>query len=137
MKNPSANPYGKSMVSQKTSGFPQNHTRYQGSDLIFEFLDVGNSSVNPYGNFMVSLKIDVFLTSAPPPLSSPLTLVTQQSSDSKSPQRKTSRNVFFEKSVNDVFLTRRTDKQANKQFMFTGLFSTRKRTKHIEKKIVT
>jgi hypothetical protein len=52
------------MVSQKTSGFTQNHTRYQGSDLIFEFLDVENSSVNPYGNFMVSLKIDVFLTFA-------------------------------------------------------------------------
>jgi hypothetical protein len=52
------------MVSQKTSGFPQNHTRYQGSDLIFEFLDVENPSVNPYGNFMASLKIDVFLTFA-------------------------------------------------------------------------
>jgi hypothetical protein len=64
VKNPSVNPYGKCMVSQKTSGFPQNHTRYQGSDLIFDFLDVGNPSVNPYGNFMVSLKIDVFLTFA-------------------------------------------------------------------------
>jgi hypothetical protein len=52
------------MVSQKTSGFTQNHTRYQGSDLIFEFLDVENPSVNPYGNFIVSLKIDVFLTFA-------------------------------------------------------------------------
>jgi hypothetical protein len=52
------------MVSQKTSGFTQNHTRYQGSDLIFEFLDVENPSVNPYGNFMVSLKNDVFLTFA-------------------------------------------------------------------------
>ncbi len=48
----------------KTSGFPQNDTRYQGSDLIFEFLDVENTSVNPYGTFVVSLKIDVFLTFA-------------------------------------------------------------------------
>ncbi len=52
------------MVYQKASGSPQNHTRYQRSDLIFEFLDVGNSSVNPDGNFMVSLKIDVFFTFA-------------------------------------------------------------------------
>ncbi len=52
-----------------------------------------------------------FFTSAPP--FHPLTLVTQQSSDSKSPHRKTSRNVFFEKSVNDVFLTLRTDKKSD------------------------
>jgi hypothetical protein len=44
----------KFMDSQKTSGFPQNRIRYQGSDLIFEFLDVGNPLVKPYGKFMVS-----------------------------------------------------------------------------------
>jgi hypothetical protein len=47
------------MVSPKTSGFPWVHTKYQLSDLRFEFLDVENPSVNPYGKFMVSLKIDV------------------------------------------------------------------------------
>ncbi len=38
----------------------------------------------------------------PPP---PLTMVTQETSDSKSLHRNTSRNVFFEKSIFDVFLT--------------------------------
>jgi hypothetical protein len=58
------NPYGKSMVSIKTSGFPWLHTKYQLSDLRFDFLDVENPSVNPYRKFMVSPKIDVFLTYA-------------------------------------------------------------------------
>jgi hypothetical protein len=40
------------------------------------------------------------LSSPPPP-----TMATQQTSDSKSPHRKTSTKVFFEKSVFDVFLT--------------------------------
>jgi hypothetical protein len=41
-------------------GFPQNHTRYQGSDFIFEFLDAKNPSVNPYAKFMVSQKTSGF-----------------------------------------------------------------------------
>ena len=58
----------------------------------------------PASKYLEKSVFDVFFTSAPP-LSAPLTLVTQQSSDSKSPHRKTSRNAFFEKFVNDVFLT--------------------------------
>jgi hypothetical protein len=49
------------MVSIKTSGFPWVHTKYQLSDLRFEFLDVKNPSVNPYRKFMVSRKSMFFL----------------------------------------------------------------------------
>ena len=51
---------------------------------------------------------------------------TKSTSDSYSPHRKTSRTAFWRKSVFNVFFDP-ADTQANKQFMVTGLFSTRKR----------
>ena len=55
-------------------------------------------------------------------------LSNKLTSDSKFPHGKTSENVFSKKSVMDLFLTLRTYKQTNKQFMLLRLFSTRKRT---------
>ncbi len=64
----------------------------------------------------------------PTPITSPLALVTQQTSDSNSPHRITSGNVFSSKSVFDVFLTLRTDKQTNNLCLLDS--SLREREQH-------